>query len=301
MEAVKHQESKGKQRVLVAGYGYIGSVVGGLLAHRDCEVVAVSRTMPGVLLRQPHPNVHWFPADLTCRDSLSGLKGRFDFALFAASSSRGGVEDYERIYCSGLENVLNMLMDRVDGSFIYLSSTGVYGQNDGEWVDETMPAEPASGTGQILMQAEQRVINQHRFNGFPGMILRLSGIYGPSRGYALKRIQQGNAVIESPGDRWINMIHRDDAAGAVLNVFQHGNAGEIYNVTDDTPVQQKEFYEWLASTSGNPMPNVVKNDPLKPGKREVTNKRVRNHKLKQLENFKLAFPSYREGYPNLMK
>ncbi|HAW00807.1 MAG TPA: hypothetical protein DCX10_03610 [Verrucomicrobiales bacterium] len=301
MEPMKHQENKGMKRVLVAGYGYIGSLVGHLLAEDGIEVVAVSRTMPGVLLRQPHPNVHWFPADLTCRDSLSGLKGDFDHALFAASSSRGGADDYRNIYCNGLDNLMTLLNGRLSQSFIYLSSTGVYGQNEGEWVDETMPVQPKSETGQVLVEAEKKIIHRYQSNAFPGMILRLSGIYGPGRGYAWKRIQQGNAVIEAPGERWVNMIHRDDAARAVQAAFMEGIAGEFYNVTDDVPVRQLEFYQWLASTSGSPIPKLVESDPLKPSKRQVTHKRISNQKLKQLNNFKLKFPSFKEGYLTLMK
>ena len=301
MEPMKHQEGRGKKRVLIAGYGYIGSEVGHLLAEGGTEVVAVSRTMPGGLLRHPHPNVHWFPADLTCKDSLSGLKGTFDHALFAASSSKGDAADYRRVYCDGLENLITMLEGRISGSFIYSSSTGVYGQNEGEWVDETMPVEPESVTGQVLVEAERRLIHRYQSNAFPGMVLRLSGIYGPGRGYAWKRIQQGNAVIESPGERWVNMIHRDDAVNAVVAAFKEGIAGEAYNVTDDTPVQQLEFYNWLASTSGNPIPKVVECDPLKPGKRQVTNKRICNRKLKQLRDFQLKYPSFKVGYPDLMK
>jgi nucleoside-diphosphate-sugar epimerase len=301
MELMKHQGSNGTQRALIAGYGYVGSVVGSLLAQSGIEVVAVSRTMPGFLLRHPNPNVHWFPADLTCKDSLSGLKGQFDYVLFSASSSRGGAEDYQHVYGSGLENVMTLLEGRLAGSFVYLSSTGVYGQNDGGWVDETMPTEPKSDTGKILVQAEQSLIDRHQVSDFPGMILRLSGIYGPGRGYALKRIQQGNAVIESPGDRWVNMIHREDAASAVIAAFKKGSPGEVYNITDDTPVQQKDFYEWLANECGKPVPDIVDDDPRKPTKRRVTSKRISNRKLKQLGIFELKYPSYREGYPDLMK
>ena len=97
------------------------------------------------------------------------------------------------------------------------------------------------------------------------------------------------------------MIHRDDAARAVQAAFMEGIAGEFYNVTDDVPVRQLEFYQWLASTSGSPIPKLVESDPLKPSKRQVTHKRISNQKLKQLNNFKLKFPSFKEGYLTLMK
>ncbi len=300
MEPIKHQTRQRKKRVLIAGYGYVGSLVGHMLVKQGFEVIALSRTMPEALLTQPHPDIHWFPADLTSKESLSSLRGEFEYALFSASSSRGGGEDYRRVYCDGLSNIMDLLQDSIRGSFIYLSSTGVYGQNDGGWVDETMPTQPESETGQVLVEAEQRLVQLHRSCGFPGMVLRLSGIYGPGRGYAWKRIQQGNAVIEAPGNRWVNMIHREDAASAVVSVFQKGQRGAIYNVTDDTPVPQLEFYQWLANTSGYPMPKIVEHDPLKPSKRQVTHKRISNRKLRQLAGFSLKYPSYQQGYPGLM-
>ena len=110
----------------------------------------------------------------------------------------------------------------------------------------------------------------------------------------------GDAVIELPGDRWVNMIHRDDAAMAVISALESGVPGETYNVTDNEPVQQRAFYEWLAKSSGMTVPPCVENDPSKPGKRRVTSKRISNSKISKLSQFNLKYPAYRDGYAQLL-
>ncbi len=290
------------RRALILGFGYVGSRVGQMLVERGVEVWAVSRTKPAAMADIEGNGIHWYGADLTEPGTLAGLPGGFDDVLFSASSSRGTMEDYEDIYCRGLQHAMDWLMQtKLPKRFVYLSSTGVYGQDDGNWVDETMPTDPVSPTGKILVRAEQLLRERHETSGFPGMILRLSGIYGPGRGYALKRILKGDAVIELPGDRWVNMIHRDDAAMAVISALESGVPGETYNVTDNEPVQQRAFYEWLAKSSGQPAPPCVENDPSKPGKRRVTSKRITNAKISKLSPFKLTYPTYREGYRSILK
>jgi len=289
------------RRALILGFGYVGSRVGQMLAERGVEVWAVSRSKPAVMAESEGNGIHWYGADLTEPGTLAGLQGSFDDVMFSASSSRGTMEDYERIYCRGLLHAMDWLeQSSPPKRFIYLSSTGVYGQDDGKWVDETMTTDPVSQTGRILVQAEQLLGERHEVSGFPGMILRLSGIYGPGRGYALKRILSGDAVIEKPGDRWVNMIHRDDAAMAVISAWESGVPGEIYNVTDNEPVQQRVFYEWLAESTGQPAPRCVDVDPQKPAKRRVTSKRISNTKVSKLSHFKLNYPTYRDGYAPLL-
>lgn len=302
METTESKVRKKHRRALILGFGYVGSQVGQLLVDQGVEVWAVSRSNSQAVEAAQKLGIQWYAADLTQPGSLDGLEGPFDDVLFTASSSRGAMEDYEAIYCKGLINVMDWLTQTsMPRRFVYLSSTGVYGQNNGEWVDETMPVEPLSNTGKILVQAEQLVFDRFASFGLPGMVLRLSGIYGPDRGYALKRILNGDAVIEKPGNRWVNMIHRDDATMAVQAVLEGGKSGEIYNVSDDAPVRQSEFYEWLARKAGRPHPPWVDMDPLKSGKRRVTSKRISNAKISKLEHFQLRYPTYREGYLPLVQ
>ena len=301
MERRDASNNQKPRRALILGFGYVGSRVGQMLAERGVEVWSVSRSKPAAMADAEGDGIHWHGADLTQPGTLAGLPVGFDDVLFSASSSRGTMEDYESIYCRGLQHTMDWFMQtKLPKRFVYLSSTGVYGQDDGNWVDETMPTDPVSPTGRILVQAEQLIRERHETSGFPGMILRLSGIYGPGRGYALKRILNGDAVIEKPGVRWVNMIYRDDAAMAVISALESGVPGETYNVTDNEPVQQRTFYEWLAESTGQPAPRCVDVDPLKPAKRRVTSKRISNSKISKLSHFKLNYPTYRDGYAPLL-
>ncbi len=289
-----------RKRVLIAGYGYVGSLVGQRLAEQGMEVIALSRRRPVSLISSTHPGIRWVQADLTCRESLSVISGDFDYALYAASSSQGGSQDYTRIYCQGLQNIIHRLEGHLKKKMIYLSSTGVYGQDDGEWVDEEMPTRPPSETGKILLQAEEVLKRQDSISMNCWVIMRLSGIYGPGRSYAMKRIQDGTAVIESSGKRWVNMIHRHDAASAVISAMHEGVCGHVYNTSDAQPVLQSKLYAWLAKQTGSsPLPKLD-TDSVRPIKRRATNKRIRSEKLSGLKGFVYKYPTYREGYLELM-
>jgi nucleoside-diphosphate-sugar epimerase len=127
------------------------------------------------------------------------------------------------------------------------------------------------------------------------MILRCAGIYGPGRGYWLRQFLAGEAKMEGAGERWLNMIHRDDVGAAIRAAFEQGTPGEVYNVVDEEPVQERTLFAWLAEQLGKPMPPSVA-ETVQPGRRAVTNKRVSNRKLKLALQCDLKYPSFREGY-----
>jgi nucleoside-diphosphate-sugar epimerase len=128
------------------------------------------------------------------------------------------------------------------------------------------------------------------------MVLRAAGIYGPERGYLLKQFLRGEARIEGAGARTLNMIHRDDLIRAIIAALEHGRGGEIYNVTDDEPVSQVEFFQWLAAKLGQPLPPTIPEDAAAPRKRGLTNKRISNRKLKAELRFGFTYPDFRAGY-----
>ena len=180
--------------------------------------------------------------------------------------------------------------------FVYNQQhSGVYGQTDGSLVDETSPTEPAADTARILVQSEQRLLEAAR-QGFPAVILRVAGIYGPGRGYWLKQLRRGEATIDGPGTRLLNMIHRDDVAGVIRAALQRSPPGEIFNAVDDEPVSQLAFFQWLAALLHQPLPPSVPEDPTLFRKRGLTNKRLSNLKLKRELSYRFKYPSFREGY-----
>lgn len=232
------------------------------------------------------------PLDITDRAALGKMPElrRVDTLVHCASSGRGGPEEFRSVYLEGARALYFILEPR---QFIFTSSTSVYAQNDGSWVAEDSVAEPQRDTGRILREAEEFVLARG------GTVARLSGIYGPGRSILLQRFMSGEAVIENGGDRFINQVHRDDAAAALLALAQTQARG-AFNVVDDSPTQQREIYEWLAERLRRAVPPQGPLDVSR--KRGVTNKRVSNAKLRGL-GWVPRFPNFRvavESDPELI-
>ena len=282
-------------RVLIVGYGYVGQALGAELIKHGHEVFGLRRT-GSPETAQHEPSVQQLAADITRPEELAALPRTWDWVVNCVSSSHGGLEEYRAVYLQGMRHLVEWLLPAPPGKFVYTSSTSVYAQNDGSLVTESSPAEPQTDTGKVLLQTEQVVLEAARSKGFPAVILRVAGIYGPGRGYWFKQYLDGTAVIEGKGQRLLNMIHRDDVAGAVIAALQHGTAGEIYNAVDDEPATQLAFFQWLAGAVGKPLPPFVPEDGTAALKRGVTNKQVSNARLKTALGYQFRFPTFRQGY-----
>ena len=246
-------------RVLVLGAGYVGGALAIQLTARGHKVEAVSRTS-GV--------------DITNIADLKRLGRDWDWVVNTVSSSRGGVEDYRRVFLEGTRHIIEWLSGSRLQKYVYTSSTSVYGQTEGSWVDETSLTQPHSETSRILFETEKLL------SDLPAVILRVAGIYGPERGHLFQQYLKNEARIAGKGERLINMIHRDDVVGCIIAALTNGRPGEIYNAVDDEPVTQKVFFEGLADSLHKPMPPFCPDRTTSERKRGATNKRVLNQKLK---------------------
>ncbi len=152
-------------------------------------------------------------------------------------------------------------------------------------MDEDSPATPDRETGRVLRETEGVVL------GAPGggTVARLAGIYGPGRSNLLRKFLSGEAIIEGDGARWLNQIHRDDAAAALFRLAQPDAAPGVYNVADDTPLTQRELYRALADLHGRPLPPMGPIDLDR--KRGWTSKRVSNARLRTL-GWRPVYPSF---------
>lgn len=290
-------------RVLVVGCGYIGLALTRELLRQGDEVTGLRRNPvpPQAAESAGLDGLEWWAADVSRPETLPTIIRPFDAVVQCTASGGGGVEDYRRVYVDGTRNVLGWLGATPPRKFIYTSSTGVYGQTDGSAVDENGPAEPASPTAEVLLEAEQLLLAAARERGFPASILRLAGIYGPGRGYWLRQFLAGEARLEGDGQRWLNLIHQEDVVGAVLAALDRGVPGRIYNVTDDEPVTQRTLLEWLADRLNRPLPPAVAAPTGVRGNgstrsRGFTSKRVLNHRARQELGWRLRFPSFRQGF-----
>ncbi len=299
-------------RVLIIGPGYVGLPLAVDLARRGHEVSALSRTArnkPGLITA----GIRDIEAAITNLNSLLRLPADWDWVVNCVSSSRGTLEDYRRVYLDGTRNLLNWLSKPPPQKFVYTSSTGVYGQNDGSVVTEASSTTPESETGRILVETENTLLAAAREQQFPAVILRVSGIYGPGREYWLKQFRDAEGEIEGSGERIINMVHRDDVVGAIMAALEKGEAGKIYNVTDDEPVSQQDLFSWLSENSKVQTPNSRETPNLKlqkelqasseigegkgrARKRAAANKRVSNTRLKIELGYRCKYPTFREGF-----
>jgi nucleoside-diphosphate-sugar epimerase len=275
-------------RVLIAGCGYVGAAAADLFHATGWEVEGWTRSSGSAAQLTAKPYVV-HAIDITNRSAVQAAASAFDVVIHCASSGGGGTESYQRVYLEGANNLLAVLQPP---RFIYTSSTSVYAQTKGEWVDEESAAEPVHETGKILRRAEEVV----RQNG--GLVARLAGIYGPGRSALLRKFLSGQARLDNEGQRYLNQVHRDDVAAAlrhfVVSSMEYSSAA-VVNVTDDQPITQREAYEWLANKLDRPPP---------PGsawpserKRGASNKRVSNRKLHAF-GWKPKFPTFPIGMEN---
>jgi len=275
-------------RVLIVGCGYVGLPLGAELVKQGHEVFGLRRT-DAANSELAAAGIHPLAADITRPGDLAKLPAPFEWVVNTVSSSKGGVEDYRRVFLEGTRNIINWLSgSRIQ--YIYTSSTSVYAQTDGSRVDETSPTEPKSESSKILVETEQAL------RGFPAVILRVAGIYGPERGHLFLQYLRNEARIAAQGQRFLNMIHRDDVVNAIIAALKSGRAGQIYNVVDDQPVAQIHFFRWLSETLGKSMPPFATEEEPAGRKRGMTHKRVSNRRLKSELGVQLKYPTFRQGY-----
>lgn len=286
-------------RVLIVGCGYVGLPLGAELARRGHEVFGVRRSVEAAQ-ELTQCDITPVIADITQPEALAKIPGPFDWVVNTVSSTQGGVEDYRAVYLEGTRHLIAWATRQGVRKFLYTSSTSVYAQTDGSSVTEESATEPTSPTSQLLVETEQLLLDAARQDNFPAVILRVAGIYGPERGHLFQQYLRGEARLTGDGSRLINMIHRDDVVAGIIAALERGRAGEIYNVADDEPVTQREFFLWLSQQLGRPMPPPASEGERAGRKRGLTQKRVLNDRLRSELKCELKFPTYRQGYTEEM-
>ena len=256
-------------RALFAGCGYLGQALADLLTteHWEVEGWTLSSQSAEELSQR---GVRAYSIDISNEKDVTARKADFDVVVHCASTRGGDVDLYRRVYFDGARNLVN----RFGGAkFLLTSSTSVYAQTNGEIVTEQSPAEPKHEAGKILRQAEDLVLVKS------GIVVRLGGIYGPGRSALLRKFLNGGAIVDPSNDRFLNQIHRDDAAAALRVLLKStAAAGEIYNVVDDQPILQSECYRWLATKLNRSLTSSKASTSSR--KRGESNKRVSNARLR---------------------
>ena len=252
------------RRVLVAGCGDVGARLAERLRAAGVAVAALSRSG----LRVP-VGVPWLQGDLTEPASLQVLAAEppFDAVAYLPTPAARTEEAYRAVFVDGLDNLLEAL-PRAPESLLYVSSTAVYGEDDGSWVDERTPPRPRGFNGRILLEGER--LAQARVPA--AVVLRPAGLYGPGR----MRLPKPPASGDPAAPRWGNRLHVEDAAAALVHVLSLVAPERCYVVADDRPLRDDALRTWLHAAADR-RPDALAQAP---DGAACSGRRVRNARLR---------------------
>jgi nucleoside-diphosphate-sugar epimerase len=272
-------------RILIAGSGYVGTPLAAQLRADGHQVWTLRR-------HPPADAIDAIQGDLTQPDTLA-LPEALTHVVFCAGLKQADTAAYEALFLDGLRGLLQRLTNHPLRRFLFTSSTGVYGVTDGSVVDETTPTTARRVTARYYQHAEQHI----QTAPFSTVIARLSGIYGPGRDRLVRQVEAGEAQRQPGPPRYMNLIHRDDAAGALAHLLFLPDPQPLYLVSDNESADRNEVITWLANALNLPQPPVADTPaPLgRGGNKRCTNQRLRD------SGYACRYPTYREGYTALLK
>ena len=270
-------------RILVVGAGDIGGHLAQKLVDSGHEVWGLRRSDKPIA-----EGVQLIQADVAELETLIDLPA-VDIVVYSVASPVFSKEGYHTYYYKGLRNVLRAVKPNNPQRIFFVSSSSVYHQMDGEWVDETSELSPTSFAGKEMLAAEQALLRDK----LPGTVVRLTGVYGPGRNRMIEQAKQGGHCDPEP-PVWTNRIHRDDCVGVLQMLIERQLNGDvlddIYLATDDEPATLFEVLEWMKDRIGD-----VDDDHDLPEATRRANRRCSNQRLKAL-GYQFHYPNYRKGY-----
>ncbi len=275
------------QKLLILGCGDLGRRLAGRLAPLGYNVTGLRRRPP-----EDTEQLTYVATDASRIPPLErALVPDYDVVVITLTPDERTDEGYYRSYVRSCENLVMAMKNQAQTPrlVIFVSSTGVYGQSDGEWVDEASPTEPDRFSGKRLLEAEGIISG----SGFPYCIVRFSGIYGPGRDRMQTLVRQGRATLSS---RYTNRIHAEDCAGVLAHLIERNRQDQrlerLYLASDDEPAPMAEVVNWLA------MQMKVDQARFAPDESKL-GKRCNNARLKA-SGYVLQYPNYRAGYDALL-
>jgi nucleoside-diphosphate-sugar epimerase len=243
------------------------------------------------------PPIAGVRGDLATGAGLRAAADGVDVLVYAAAADGFTDDAYRAAYVDGLQRVLDALASAPLERVVFTSSTAVYGQSDGAWVDEESVTEPQGFSGRRLLEAERLLLGCGR----PAAVLRLAGIYGPGRTRLIDEVRGGAATVPDGSEPlWTNRIHADDCAGALRHLLRLP-ADEMRGVwlgVDDEPCDRAVVLDWLAERLGVARPRRVPVGDA-PARIRPGNKRCSNAKLRRA-GYAFRFPTFREGYADVI-
>ena len=241
------QEATGPVNLIV-GCGDIGQRVARLEIEKGTRVLGLVRSASSASILEKL-GVDVVRADLDEAASLSTLTERLATLYYFAPPPPSGLDDPRLRH---LLHALQGLPERV----VYISTSGVYGDCAGAWIDEDWPLNPKSDRGKRRLAAELLLGDWSRQTGVPVVILRVPGIYGPGR-LPVERVRQGVPVVIPEESPYTNRIHADDLAAVCVAAARRGQPGGAYNVSDGHPTTMTDYFWRIADLTGLPRPAAV--------------------------------------------
>ena len=268
--------------VLLLGCGDIGTAIARQLRSTGRGALAVRRNIDALPQDIPSQSI-----DYTDVSALSALSEHpAETAVFTPTPPGRDPDSYRRGYLEPVRNLLSIWQDVPPRELFYVSSTRVYGDQGGAWVDEETPVSPADTQAEILCRAEELLLESHHSVS----VIRFSGIYGRLPSRLLQRIRRGDIVRRSP-PHFSNRIHRDDCIGFLLHLLQEQRRPgrlPLYLASDDEPTLSWEVESWLAGRLGVNQPREAIDPPS-------ASRRCRNARMKET-GYQLQYPDFRAGY-----
>ncbi len=270
-----------KKKHLFIGFGDIASRCAKVLIAQGDDVVGVARTP-----RCEDDGLSFITGDAKNTQVLARIGDqRFESAVITLTPNGYTEADYRVCYYDTCKALLSLWAEHhnAPNKILFVSSTSVYPQENGEIIDETSFSEPSSPTAKVLRETEALFLA----SGLQTSIIRFSGIYGPGRDYLLRQVKKGLGGT----DQYTNRIHVEDCCGVICHLIVQERLEDIYLATDDCPVSSKDIREWLAEKLGMDSDSLTAPEKLGRG----GSKRCSNHRLKSA-GYEFKYPDYKNGY-----
>lgn len=284
------------QTITIIGCGYLGSALAKQCISKGWTVSALTRNSAKAKDLRAMGVDKVIEAQIEDENWHDQLDSSQDFVVNCVGAASSDAQGYISSYIEGQDSVMKWLQQGSVKTFVFTSSTSVYPQSGKRFVDETASCVGVSEKGGLLLAAEQKC--------FPpvssisrSFILRLSGLYGPGRHLLMNKVKQGED-IDGNEDRILNLIHRDDAANAVISCLQadESNLGRIYNVSDGTHATRGQIVAWLAESLNLSTPSFKGDDEEGTPNRKVSNNRI----LDDL-SWSPEYSNYQLGYQSIFE
>jgi len=275
--------------VLIAGCGDIGCLLGSQLAEQGHQVFGLRRNVDAL------PDcIQPVQANLTT--PVENLPLNIEYVFYMASAGKYKDSAYYQAYVQGLKNLISALETHPVKKLFFISSSSVFGQSEGEKVDESSPTDDSIFSTKRLLEGEEVALNS-KLNA---TVVRFGGIYGPGRTHLIDLIQEGKAHCME--DVWSNRIHSEDCAGVLSHLLtcyeqDPSSVDSLYVGVDNEPTLSCEIYDWLAEQLS--APEADRKEPSEASRLIRSNKRISNAKIRAT-GYTFKYPTYKEGYLALL-